>query len=136
MRTGVRVNASLASDQYCLVKLQGALPTVAKYWDVLAMGGSEVGWAGDVLDALAGVKTEIAEEGQQVIAAMGVLADEPEGSARTVARALANRVLKDGLKVKTEDGQSPHKVLSEALGWYLGVDITYGWSATQATAKG
>ena len=45
-----------------------------------------------------------------------ILTDEPAGSVRTVARALANRVLKDGLKVKTEDGQAPYEVLSEAFG--------------------
>jgi hypothetical protein len=55
---------------------------------------------------------------------------------RTVARALANRVLKDGLKVKTDAGQAPYEVLSEAFGWFLGVDITYGWSAVEASAEG
>ena len=71
---------------------------------------------------------------------VGILADilaaEPDGSVRTVARALANRVLKDGLKVKTEDGQAPYEVLSEALGWFLGVDVTCGWSAAEASADG
>jgi len=64
------------------------------------------------------------------------LADEPDGSVRTVARALANRVLKDGLAVKTEDGQAPYEVLSEAFGWYLGVDLTHGWDAAVASAEG
>ena len=64
------------------------------------------------------------------------LADEPEGAARTVARALATRVLKLGVKVKVEGDQLPHEALSEAFGWYLGVDLTYGWDATLASAKG
>ena len=50
------------------------------------------------------------------------LADEPDGSVRTVARALANRVLKLGVKFKTEDGRTPYEVLSDALGWYLGFE--------------
>jgi hypothetical protein len=65
-----------------------------------------------------------------------ILAAEPDGSVRTVARALANWVLKDGLKVKTVDGQAPYEVLSEAFGWFLGVDVTYGWSAAEASAEG
>ena len=64
------------------------------------------------------------------------LADEPEGSVRTVAPALATRVLKDELKVKVEDDQLPHEALFEAFGWYLGVDLTYGWDAAVASAKG
>ena len=64
------------------------------------------------------------------------LAEAPDGSVRTVARALTNRVLKDGLRVKVEDDQLPHGALSEAFGWYLGVDLTYGWDATLASAKG
>jgi len=79
-------------------------------------------------------------ETQRVINVMEVLADtladEPDGSVRTVARALANRLLKAGLKVKTEAGQAPYEVLSEAFGWYLGVDVTFGWDTVQATAKG
>jgi hypothetical protein len=27
-------------------------------------------------------------------------------------------------------------VLSETFGWYLGVDVTFGWDTVQATAKG
>jgi hypothetical protein len=110
------------------------------FWDILVGAWGQAGWAQDVLDALIGGETEIAEETQLVIDVMEVLsdavADEPDGSVRTVARALANRVLKDGLAVKTEDGQAPYEVLSETFGWYLGVDVTYGWSATLATAKG
>jgi hypothetical protein len=40
------------------------------------------------------------------------------------------------VKVTVEDDQLPHGALSEAFGWYLGVDLTYGWDAVQATAKG
>ena len=100
----------------------------------------EVGYAEDVLDALVGGHTELTPEARWVVGAMemlaDVLADEPDGSVRTVARAMANRVLKLGVKVKTEDGQSPYEVLSETFGWYLGVDVTYGWDATLATAEG
>jgi len=109
-------------------------------WDILLVAWSQVGWADDVLDALMGGETEITEETRLVVDVMEVLADavvdELDGSVRTVARALANRVLKDGLAVKTEDGQAPYEVLSETFGWYLGVDTTYGWNATLATAKG
>jgi len=110
------------------------------FWDILVGAWGQAGWAQDVLDALIGGETEIAEETQLVIDVMEVLsdavADEPDGSVRTVARALANRVLKDGLAVKTEAGQAPYEALAETFGWYLGVDVTYGWSATLATAKG
>jgi hypothetical protein len=109
-------------------------------WDALVAVWGEVGWADDVLDALVGGETEITEETQRVIDVMEVLADtladEPEGATRTVARALATRVLKLGVKVKTEDGQAPYEVLSEAFGWFLGVDVTYGWSMAQASAEG
>ena len=109
-------------------------------WDALAAAWAEVGWADDVLDALAGVEIEITPEARRVVGAMEVLAntlaDELDGALRTVLRALANRVLKDGLKVKTEDGQAPYEVLSEAFGWFLGVDVTYGWSAVEASVEG
>jgi hypothetical protein len=104
------------------------------------MVGSKVGWADDVLDALADGETEFTEEVQRILDVMEVLADtladEPSGSSRTVARALAHRILKDGVKVKTEDGQAPYEVLSETFGWYPGVDVTYGWGTAQASADG
>jgi hypothetical protein len=109
-------------------------------WDALAAVWGEIGWADDVLDALVGGDTELMPEARRVVGAMEMLANalaaEPDGSVRTVARALANWVLKDGLKVKTVDGQAPYEVLSEAFKWFLGVDLTYGWSAAEASAKG
>jgi hypothetical protein len=102
---------------------EGAWPksVTRDLWDILTAAWTEVGWADDVLDALASGETEITEATQQVIDVMEVLADtlanEPDGAARTVARALATRVLKDGLKVKVEEDQLPHDVLSEAFGW-------------------
>jgi hypothetical protein len=109
-------------------------------WDALVTVWDKVGWADDVLDALSGGETEIAPEAQRVIGAMEVLADaladESEGSVRTVARALATRVLKLGVKISVDDDQLPHEALSEAFGWYLGVDVTYGWSTVEASAEG
>ena len=64
------------------------------------------------------------------------LADESEGAARTVARVVATCVLKLGVKVTVEDDQLPRETLSEAFGWYLGVDLTYGLDAVRASSKG
>ena len=101
----------------------------------------ENGWDEDELAAKLGRVLDLngrrnGLESQLVGILADILAAEPDGSVRTVARALANRVLKDGLKVKTEDGQAPYEVLSEAFGWFLGVDVTYGWSAVEASVEG
>jgi hypothetical protein len=90
-----------------------------------------VGWAGNVLDALLGAKVELGPEEEHAVVMLErlaeVLADEPDGSVRAVARVLARIIVDKGVSVKTEPGQTPQEALFEALCWYLGVDGTCGW---------
>jgi len=64
-----------------------------------------------------------------------VLADEPDGSVRAVARALARRVALMPVVVQVEDGQSREEALAEALCWFLGGDGTFGWHEELPSAE-
>jgi hypothetical protein len=65
-----------------------------------------------------------------------VLADEPEGSIRTVAYALARKLAWRRSEIKAEESRSPVEVLYEYIYWYLGVDGTHGSEAGQPSADG
>jgi hypothetical protein len=66
----------------------------------------------------------------------GSLADEPEGSIRTVAYALARKIAWRRSEIKAEEGRSPVEVLYEHICWFLGVDGTRGWDAELPSADG
>jgi hypothetical protein len=65
-----------------------------------------------------------------------VLADEPEGSIRTVVHALARKIAWGRSEMKAEEGRSPVEVLYEHICWFLGVDGTRGWEAELPSADG
>ena len=98
-----------------------------------------VGAASDVMDPLLGGETEIPESAERAVAAMEELAEAlakaGDGNVRTVARALARRIVQMGVLVDTEPGQLPVEALSEAIGWFLGVDLSYPWEAEQPRAQ-
>jgi hypothetical protein len=62
-------------------------------------------------------------------------AEAGDGNTRTVARALARRIVQMGVLVDTEPGQLPVEALSEAIGWFLGVDLSYQWEPEQPRAE-
>ena len=65
-----------------------------------------------------------------------VLADEPEGSIRTVVHALARKIAWRRSEIRAEEGRSPVEVLYEHICWYFGVDGTRGWEAELPSAEG
>jgi hypothetical protein len=111
---------------------------VSPLWADLLNSWQAAGVASDVLDALMGGEIEIPDTALWAVKEMeglaDVLADEPEGSTQTVARALAYRLAKMGVEVKREDGQLPAEALYEQICWALGVDGTRGWDSELPTA--
>jgi hypothetical protein len=111
-----------------------------RYWVPVVTAWNELGYPQDVLDAMLGGETELTDDVQQVLRAMedlaDVLADEPEGSIRTVAYALARKIAWRRAEIKAEEGRSPVEVLYEHICWYLGVDGTRGWDAELPSADG
>ena len=98
-----------------------------------------VGAASDVMDPLLGGETEIPESAERAVTAMEelaeVLAEAGDGNVRTVARALARRIVQMGVLVDTEPGELPIEALSDAIGWFLGVDLSYQWEPEQPRAE-
>lgn len=111
-----------------------------RYWVPVVMAWNEVGYPQDVLDAMLGGETELTDDVQRVLRAMedlaDVLADEPEGSIRTVAYALARKLAWRRAEIKAEEDRSPVEVLHEHFCWYLGVDGTRDWDAELPSAYG
>jgi hypothetical protein len=109
-------------------------------WRDLVLAWSLVSHADDVMDALLGSETEIPESAQYAVEQMEALAealaDVTDGQARTVARALARRIVHFGVQVRTEPGELPTEALSDSLAWFLGVDNTGGWDAELPSADG
>jgi hypothetical protein len=108
----------------------------------LTTGASSTGMVGaesDVMDPLLGGETEIPESAVNAVEAMEdlaeALAEAGDSNTRTVARALARRIVNMGVSVATEPGQLPVEVLSEAIGWFLGVDLSYQWEPKQPRAE-
>ena len=97
-----------------------------------------VSHADAVLDVLFGYTDEAHDLDLRAVAAMEDLAEElaeaGDGNVRTVTRALARRIVNMGVPVSTEPGQLPVEALSEAIGWFLGVDLTYPWEAEMPRA--
>ena len=110
-----------------------------KLWRQVCDAWLMVGAASDVMDPLLGGETEIPESAEKAIEAMEdlaeALAEAGDGNARTVSRALARRIVKMGVLVDTEPGQLPVEALSEAIGWFLGVDLSYQWEPEQPRAE-
>ena len=98
-----------------------------------------VGAASDVMDPLLGGETEIPESAERAVTAMEdlaeALAQAGDGNVRTVARALARRIVNNGVFVSTGPGELPVEALSESIGWFLGVDLTYRWESEQPRAE-
>jgi len=111
-----------------------------KLWTDAIAAWSLVGWADDVLTVLEGTFSsdtgEVVAAVEATIALGEALAGEPEGSARTVARTLANKVHALGVHVKAEDGQTPQESLYERLCWQWGTDGTTEWVPDLPSADG
>jgi len=111
-----------------------------KVWNGVVRAWAEVGWADDVLDVLEGTEVEIGPEVKIAVDAMEtlgeVLADEPDGSIRTVSRALANRLHANGVVIQHEDDQTAQDALFERICWAWGVDGTSEWEPVLPTADG
>jgi hypothetical protein len=106
-----------------------------KLWKQVCDAWLMVGAASDVMDPLLGGETEIFESAERAVVAMEelaeILAEVGDGNVRTVARALARRIVQMGVLVDTEPGQLPVEALSEAIGWFLRVDLSYQWEPEQ-----
>jgi hypothetical protein len=63
------------------------------------------------------------------------LSEETDGSARTVASALANKVHALGVHVKVEDDQTPQEALRDTFAWFLGAEVGE-WEYELPTADG
>jgi len=108
-------------------------------WASLAAAWKNAGDADQVFAAMVGGECELSEDEQRVLVLLENLADalseETDGSARTVASALANKVHALGVQVKTEDDQTPQEALRDTFAWSLGAEMG-GWEYELPTADG
>ena len=110
-----------------------------KMWAELVTAWKNVGDADQVFAAMVGGECELSEDEQRVLVLLENLADalreETDGSARTVASALANKVHALGVRVKVEDDQTPQEALRDTFAWFLGAEVG-GWEYELPTADG
>ena len=110
-----------------------------KMWAELVAAWKNVGDADQVFAAMVGGECELSEDEQRVLVLLENLADalseETDGSARTVASALANKVHALGVRVKAEDDQTPQEALRDTFAWFLGAEVG-GWEYELPTADG
>jgi len=117
-------------------------PTVVskQVWKDTVDAWATIGWAGDVLDILDGTAPESGEP--RITTAVvsleilgDVLLDEPDGSTRIVARALANRLHANGVIIGHEDDQTAQDALFERICWLWNVDGSSEWEAALPSAE-
>jgi len=110
-----------------------------KMWAERVAAWKNVGDADQVFAAMVGGECELSEDEQRVLVLLENLADalseETDGSARTVASALANKVHALGVRVKAEDDQTPQEALRDTFAWFLGAEVG-GWEYELPTADG
>ena len=110
-----------------------------KMWAELVAAWKNVGDADQVFAAMVGGECELSEDEQRVLVLLenlaGALSEETDGSARTVASALANKVHALGVRAKVEDDQTPKEALRDTFAWFLGAGAG-GWEYELPTADG
>jgi len=108
-------------------------------WASLVAAWKNAGDADQVFAAMVGGECELSEDEQRVLVLLENLADtlseETDGSARTVASALANKVHTLGVHVQVEDDQTPQEALRDTFAWFLGAEAGR-WEYELPTADG